>query len=439
MKHIFRKTTLSPLIIAVLLLTAAILLACGPASQSESKGQPASQAGAQDNDAEPTPAPTPTPTPTPESPKYPNLDAKLQEIVARFEAEELSESEAAAQAHTYHGSSILVTVDLSSASIETVDTWMGSKDISPRQANPSHPTPNINGFVKVSLLGALSQQEGVIQVKETIPPWADLPTGQDPGGASGAGGSSGGTGAEGPSGDATGPRLPIWLKGHPYNDKLDSELISLVDLYERGELTEAEAAARTEDYQGSAVGVIVDLVSGDPAKTDALAVWLKSKGASVENILREQGAIGAYVPVSMLGALSRQPGVIRISAPRGPNLPSEKDSGARPAPDSDVQAQASMPTPTPLPTVVSQGDAAHRAPAWRTTTYGYDGAGVKVGIIDASFDGFGKLMGGDLPPDNRVEAQCYTSKMDTTPSPVIADCGDNITKVSHHGTAVPKP
>ena len=35
-----------------------------------------------------------------------------------------------------------------------------------------------------------------------------------------------------------------------------------------------------------------------------------------------------------------------------------------------------------------------------------------------------------------MEAQCYTSDMDTSPSQVIADCGDNVLGVSHHGTAV---
>ena len=321
MKRFFKRINPLPLLIAVLLLAAAALLACGPASQAEPQTEPVSQAIAKDGEPEPTLEPTPEP------PEYPNLDATLQEIVARFEAEELSESEAAAQAHTYHGSSVLVTVDLS-ANIDAVDAWMESKDISSRQANPSHPTPNIYGFVKVSLLGALSQQDGVTQVKETVPPWADLPSGQDPGGASGARGASGGTGAEGPSGDAAGPRLPIWLKGHPYHN-LDSELTGLVDLYERGELTEAEAAARTDGHRGSSVGVEVELIS-DSANTDAVIAWLTSKGVSSEYIFKDgdSHAIGAYVPVSMLGALSRQPGIIRISAPRRPNLPSEKDSGS---------------------------------------------------------------------------------------------------------------
>ena len=167
--------------------------------------------------------------------------------MARFEAEGLSESEAAAQAHTYHGSSVLITVDLS-ANIDAVDAWMAGRDVSSRHTNATHIPPNIHAFVKVSLLGALSQQEGIIQVKETVPPWADLPSGQDPGGGSGARGASGGTGAEGPSGDAAGPRLPLWLKGHPYHNLKAGELDYLVDSYERGELTEAEAAAQTEDH-----------------------------------------------------------------------------------------------------------------------------------------------------------------------------------------------
>ena len=353
MKHLPGKIAQLYLVIAILLLTAAILLACGPASQAEPQTEPVSQAIAQKSD--------PDPTPTPEPPKYPNLDANLQEIVARFEAEDLSESEAAAQAHTYHGSSVLVTVDLS-ANIDAVDAWMEGRDISSRHTNATHIPPNIDAFVKVSLLGALSQQEGIIQVKETVPPWADLPSGQDPGGASGARGASGGTGAEGPSGDAAGPRLPLWLKGHPYHN-LKGELDYLVDSYERGELTEAEAAAQTEDNQGSAVSVIVELIN-DPANTDAVIAWLKSKGVSAEYVAKHEAPhphyVGAYVPVSMMGALSRQPGVIRITPPRRPNLPSEKDSGSRPAPQSDVQAQASMPTPTPLPTAVS-------AKGWRRT------------------------------------------------------------------------
>ena len=157
MKYLFGRITLPPL------LTAAILLACGPATHSEPQTQPTAQTVAQDSDPEPTstptpiatatpepptypnldtflrdpetkykagelteaaepqmqptsqaasqdsdPDPTPTPTPTAEPPKYPNLDAFLRDLVAKYEAEELSEVAAAARTPVYHGSSVLV-------------------------------------------------------------------------------------------------------------------------------------------------------------------------------------------------------------------------------------------------------------------------------------------------------------------------------------------
>ena len=320
MKRLFANTVRRSLVLIVLTLAAAALLSCGPAAQSPAETQRASQPASQDDSL-----PTPTPTPTPAE-KYPKLDLALQKIVRGYETEELSESEAAAQAHTYHGSSVLATVDLS-ANIDAVDAWavdawMEGRGISSRHTNATHIPPNIHAFVKVSLLGALSQQEGIIQVKEAIPPWAELPSGQDPGGASGAGGASGGTGAEGPSGDAPGPRLPLWLKGHPYH-KLERGLDDLVDRYERGELTEAEAAAQTDFHQGSTVAVTVELIN-DPANTDAVIAWLKSKGVSAEYVAKHEAPhphyVGAYVPVSMMGTLSRQPEVVRITPLKGPNL-----------------------------------------------------------------------------------------------------------------------
>ena len=44
MKHIFKRIIPLPLLVAVLLLAAAALLACGPATQAEPEGQPDSQA-----------------------------------------------------------------------------------------------------------------------------------------------------------------------------------------------------------------------------------------------------------------------------------------------------------------------------------------------------------------------------------------------------------
>ena len=60
MKHFFGTITRLPFIIPLLLLTAAILLACEPASQAGPQGQPGSQRAQQGSDD--TPASTPPPT-----------------------------------------------------------------------------------------------------------------------------------------------------------------------------------------------------------------------------------------------------------------------------------------------------------------------------------------------------------------------------------------
>lgn len=64
MKSLFRKIPRPPLIIVIILLTAAVLLACGPATQATPGEQPASQPAPQST--EPTPTDTPESTDTPE-------------------------------------------------------------------------------------------------------------------------------------------------------------------------------------------------------------------------------------------------------------------------------------------------------------------------------------------------------------------------------------
>ena len=433
MEHLFRKIALPPLLIAVLVLVAAALLACGPASQAVSQGQPVSHAAAQDSDTEPTPAPTPEstptePTPTEESePRYPNLDSTLQEIVERFEAEELSEAGAAAQAPEHHGSTVLVEVGLS-ANVDAVDSWMGEQEISPRFKDPEYVPPHIYAYVKVSLLGALSQREGVGMV------WAV----EDPDAAFRES-SSGASGQSGSLGTAE-PELPIWLKDYPY-PKLKGNLQELVYRYEQGEMTATEVASSFEDHhQGSSIRVQVELAP-DPANTDVVATWLKSKGVSSLHIGKDEvypNIISGLVPVSLLATLSQQPGVyrIKIAGVPGNRLAPGGFGPINPDPQSAPQgAPQSNPPPTPTPTpVTSQGVAAHGATAWDTA--GYRGNGVKVGIIDSGFDGFNDLMGTELPPASKVEAQCYLSDLDLNPSTNIADCGDSVPHIDYHGTLV---
>ena len=377
----------------------------------EPEGQPASRAPAQDGDAEPTP----TPTPTPEPPKYPNLDTFLRDLVTKYEAEELSETEAAAKAPVYHGSSVLVEVDLPT-NIDVVYTWMGNQGISARYKDPEHIPPHMYAYVPVSLLGALSQREGVTLVQPI----------QDRDGFFAASQGAGGASGESAPDSTSEPKLPFWLKGYPY-PKLMGRLEELVYRYEQGELTAEEVASEFKVREGSSVHVDIQLPP-DPVNTDVVAAWLKSKGVSFLLISKSEeypNIISGFVPVSLMAELSQHPGVWRVKTPRGPGGGS-KGGLSRTRTSQGSEQSGAPPTTTPREQ--------HEADHWNTA--GDEGRGIKVGIIDNSFDGFKSLMGKELPPGYRVEAQCYTSEADVTPSTNIADCGDHLAGIDYHGTAV---
>jgi hypothetical protein len=76
------------LAIVLLLATAALLLACGPASEARGGERVEFQLH---QESEPTPTPTATPALTPAE-KYPKLDPVLQKVVGGFEAEEWTET-----------------------------------------------------------------------------------------------------------------------------------------------------------------------------------------------------------------------------------------------------------------------------------------------------------------------------------------------------------
>ena len=415
MKHFSGTITRLPLLFAILLLTAVFLLACGPVTQAEPQAQPTTQTVAHDSDADPTPTLTPTPTPTPEPPKYPNLDtflratgtkyevkelieaAELQvrptpkvvaqgsdpdptptptptptpeppkysdlvtllrDIVAKYEAEELSETAAAAKTPVYHGSSVLVEVDLPT-NIDVVYTWMGNQGISARYKDPEHIPPRIYSYVKVSLLGALSQQDGVTLVKPVEDRDGFFAASQ------GAGGASGGS-----SPDSTSePKLPFWLKGYPY-PKLEGNLEKLVHQYEQGELTAEEVASKFKVREGSSVHVDIQLPP-DPANTDVVAAWLKSKGVSSLLVSKSEeypNIISGFVPVSLMAELSQHPGVWRVKTPRGPGGGSK--GGLSRSRTSQRSEQSGAP-----PTITPREQ--HEADHWNTA--GYESGSVSCG------------------------------------------------------------
>ncbi len=419
-------------LLAVPLLLAA--LACGPAAPPMPEGSaelPAAQPAAQDDE------PTPTPE-TDRSPKYPNLDDLLQALVQKFEAGELSEEEAAAEAPEQHGVSVLVEVEFEDnpAAAIKVDAWMGVQDISARYIDVEYIPPHIYAYVPFSLLGVLSQQEGVSHVRSDFSPWTDLP-------AESWAPTRTTRSAEATPTAPPEPRLPFWLKDYPY-PPLDGELNRLVYLYEHGELTEAEAAsaASMTGHKGSALEVMV-VIWPDPAKpdqsdadTDAVVAWLESKGVTPITVTkiddhRYFDAVRVYVPVSLLGTLSQQPGVVRIGRVQADLSPNMGPRSSLPNSPLIPQSESTVSSSSPG-RIVSQGVAVHGADAWHAA--GYRGKGIKVGVIDSSFDGFGRLQGTELP--SNVAAWCYTSTEDTTPEDNISHCGDHDNKTNYHGTAV---
>ncbi len=430
MKHIPIRTTSLSILIAVLLLAAVVLLACGPASQSDPGLAPSGPVTAKDDAATSTPKPK-------EDPKYLNLSPFLQDLAQLYEANELTEEQIAAKAPMYHGPQVFVDIDIfndlakhedlgASLLRGAVDKWLENEGAFPKHLGPEYWPPYIYAWVKVSDLGPLSQQPGVTSVQAL----------EDKDGSF----------AQMVASGESVLYLPIWVKDDPY-ERLDRTLAELLYRYKKGELTAEQVGTEYQGRTDSKVFLDIELAS-DPVNTKATASWLEEEGVVPRSVSKTEqyvNIISAEVPVSLLDTLAGQPLVIRIhsgfgEAPETGEFIPRGDIGL---PKSNhTRFNASTPTPTPTPTpVISQGVAAHGATAWQPT---YTGTDVKVGIIDLGFQGFPALMDGELPPASQVSARCYGSGnlwtvADTLEYTVnIADCGDNlpIGRRDNHGTLV---
>ena len=141
-----------------------------------------------------------------------------------------------------------------------------------------------------------------------------------------------------------------------------------------------------------------------------VTIYLSGNVAGVEQFLEDNGVtarnvgsdyIEAYVPVSLLGSLSQQSGVTRI--------------------------REIIPPQPMYGNVTSQGVAGHLATAWHNN--GYQGHGVKVGIIDSGFDGMGRFARRGIAQPV-AGARCYTDRNGNYTTN-IGDCTS-----SDHGAAV---
>ena len=188
---------------------------------------------------------------------------------------------------------------------------------------------------------------------------------------------------------------PIPEKAELNYPNLGSHLDQLVTSVEEGQATSLDAAGYTPVHSGASVAVTIYL-SGN---VDDVVTFLEENGGDPRNVGEDY--IEAYVPVSLLGQLSEQPGVIRVR-------------------------EIVPPQPAQLTQrITGHGPPVHGSQAWNQA--GYSGQGVKVGIIDTGFTGFSSLMETELP--TTVVARCYTDVGVFTQD--LADCeaAPNVTDV----------
>ena len=102
----------------------------------------------------------------PEKPelKYPNLGSNLDQLVASVEKGETSAKEAAEDAPIHQETSIAVTIHLS-GNVDDVVKFLENNSRSASNVGEDY----IETYVPVSLLGQISEQPGVIRVREITP------------------------------------------------------------------------------------------------------------------------------------------------------------------------------------------------------------------------------------------------------------------------------
>ena len=204
---------------------------------------------------------------------------------------------------------------------------------------------------------------------------------------------------DGTSANGDDSQHPIPEKPELTYPNLGSALDQLVAGVEEGKTSAREAAGEASVNEGKSVAVTIHL-SGS---VDEVVSFLEDNGGSPRNVGEDY--IEAYVPVTLLGKLSEQPGVLRVRE----IVPPQPAYGG----------------------FTSQGVLPHFSDTWNRA--GISGQGVKVGVIDLplGFNGFRSLMGAELP--ETVRARCYTEVGVFTGN--LADCENDVLG-SDHGTNV---
>ena len=185
---------------------------------------------------------------------------------------------------------------------------------------------------------------------------------------------------------------------------MDSVLNQIVAQVEEQGFTSNDAADSVPVNSGDSVAVTIRL-SGNVTQ---VAQWLQDNDGDPRHI--GEDFIEAYVPVSLLPAVSQRPGIEVIDA----IIPPQRDYGP----------------------ITSQGVAAHLATAWHSS--GYSGQGIKVGIMEfgdagvgGGFVGIRNLRGSELP--TTIIGRCYTDIDDYSSNLADYDTGGGCSRHSGCG------
>ena len=208
-------------------------------------------------------------------------------------------------------------------------------------------------------------------------------------------------------GDDSRPTLPE--KPELKYPNLGSNLDQLAASALKGKTSAREAAENEPVRRKPSIAVTIYL-SGN---VDDVVKFLEENGGSPRNVGEDY--IEAYVPVSLLGRVSEQPGVIRVRK----IIPPATTQLVPPQPPQIAQQ------------VAGHGPPVHGSSAWNQA--GLSGQGIKVGVIDLpfGFNGFSHLMGTEFP--STVQARCYTDVGRFTSN--LSNCGNALVG-SNHGTLV---
>ena len=170
--------------------------------------------------------------------------------------------------------------------------------------------------------------------------------------------------------DGTARRSAVSALAKP-SARLDSQLEAIKRSFAKSGNTAALQTARGALLRVRGGAVLVEIQTAPGRRTEAVR-GLEAIGVRVHSWYAD--LLAAYAPPSSLDRLADVPGVQRASA-----------------------------TP-PIWTdeVTSEGVAETNASAWQAA--GYDGTGVKIGVIDGGFIGYAALLGGELPAAANVVA-----------------------------------